>query len=157
MQRPDLDPLAWVHPACPQLRLTGQGHLTVRTVYGQDGLRLLRGRLCGEECSERRGTALFKTKGTEATAEALLEHLGAGGGGRATARVSTVAQETVARLLRRAGRYAERVQDQRVRAVTPRAVACAASWSCVNKSRSVVRPRSAPRQGTGGPYGDRRG
>src|SRR5215471_8646198 len=35
-QRPDLDTLACVNPDCPQFRLTGQNHLTVRKVYGQD-------------------------------------------------------------------------------------------------------------------------
>src|SRR5919199_6169585 len=122
MKRPDLDTLACVHPACPQLRLPGQGHLTLRTVYGQDGIRLPRCRLCGEECAERRGTALCNTKVTEAQAEALTDHLGEGCGVRATARLSTVATATVARLLRMAGRHAERWHDQQVRDVTPRAV-----------------------------------
>ena len=40
MQRPDLDTFACVNPDCQRLRLTGQGNLTVRKVYGQDGIRL---------------------------------------------------------------------------------------------------------------------
>jgi hypothetical protein len=81
MKRPDLDTLAWVNPACQQFRLTGQGNRIVRQVDGQDAIRLLRCRLCGEECSERRGLAWFKTKLTEAQAEALIAQLGAGGRG----------------------------------------------------------------------------
>jgi hypothetical protein len=78
MQRPDLDSLAWVNPACQRFRLTGQDNLTVRTVSGQDCIRLLRCRTCGEEFSERRGTALFNTKITEAHAEDSINYLGAG-------------------------------------------------------------------------------
>jgi hypothetical protein len=61
MQRPDLDTLACVNPACQQFHHTGQANLTVRKVYGQDRIRLLRCWTCGEEFSERRVTALFNT------------------------------------------------------------------------------------------------
>ena len=57
MKRPDLDTLACVNPECQRFRLTGQDNLTVRKVYGQDRIRLLRGRTCSEEFPERRGTA----------------------------------------------------------------------------------------------------
>jgi transposase-like protein len=106
------------------LRLTGQDYLIVRKVYGQDRLRLLRCRTCGEECSERRGTALFNTKLPEAQAASVINHLGEGCGVRATARLVHVAKDTVARLLRMAGRHAERCHDQQVRNVTPRALEC---------------------------------
>ena len=139
MKRPDLDTLSCVNPECHKFRLTGQGNLTVRKVYGQDGIRLLRCRICGEEFSERRGTALFNTKITEAKAEDIIDHLGEGCGVRATARLSKVAKDTVARLLRMAGRHAERFHDQRVHDVTPRAVEFDEQWSFVKKSRSVVR------------------
>src|SRR5262245_13271026 len=134
MKRPDLDTFACVNPTCHPFRLTAQGNLTVRNVYGQDGIRLLRCHICGEECSERRGTALFTTKVTEAKAVTMIDHLGEGCGVRATARLSTVAKDTVARLLRMAGRHAERVHNQRVRDVTPRAVACDEPWSFVKKA-----------------------
>ena len=150
MKRPDLDTLACVNPECQRFRLTGQANLTVLKVYGQDCIRLLRCRTCGEEFSERRGTALFNTKLSEAHAEAVINHLGEGCGVRATARLSKVAKDTVARLLRMAGRHAERLHDQRVRNVTPRALEFDEQWSFVKKSRSVVRWRSAPRRGTCG-------
>ena len=54
MQRPDLDTLACVNPACQCFRRPGEGHLTVRKMYGHDRLRLLRCRTCGAACSERR-------------------------------------------------------------------------------------------------------
>ena len=57
MERPDLDTLACVNAECALHRKTHQGNLGVRKVYGRDALRLLRCRTCGEEFSERRGTA----------------------------------------------------------------------------------------------------
>ena len=140
MQRPDLDTLACVNPECHQFRLTGQGNLTIRKVYGQDSIRLLRCRICGEEFSERRGTALFNTKITETKAEDVIDHLGEGCGVRATARLSKVAKDTVARLLRMAGRHAERLHDHRVHDVPPRALEFDEQWSFVKKSRSVAKP-----------------
>ena len=150
MQRPDLDTLACVNPDCQRFRLTGQDNLTVRKVYGQDSIRLLRCRTCGEEFSERRGTALFNTKIREGQAASVINHLGEGCGVRATARLVHVAKDTVARLLRMAGRHAERFHDQRVRDVTPRAVEFDEQWSFVKKSRSGARWRNAQRQGTCG-------
>ena len=150
MQRPGLDTLACVNPECQRFRLPGQDNLTVRKVYGQDHIRLLRCRTCGEEFSERRGTALFNTKVTEERAASIVNHLGEGWGVRATARLVHVAKDTVARLLRMAGRHAERVHNGRVRDVTPRAVELDEQWSFVKKSRSAARWRSAPRQGTCG-------
>src|SRR5262249_38500138 len=47
MQRPGLDTLACVNPECQRFRLTGQDNLTVRKVYGQDHIRLLRCWTCG--------------------------------------------------------------------------------------------------------------
>jgi transposase-like protein len=138
MKRPDLATLACVNPACQRFRLPGQANLTVRKVYGQDHIRLLRCRTCGEECSERRGTALFNTKIAEERAASVVDHLGEGCGVRATAPLVHVAKDTVARLLRTAGRHAERFHDGRVRAVPPRAVECDEQWSFVKKSRGDV-------------------
>ena len=101
MKRPDLATLACVNPACQRFRLTGPDNLTVRTVYGQDHIRLLRCRTCGEEFSERRGTAWFNTQLPAAQAVSVINHLGEGCGVRATARLVHVAKDTVARLLRR--------------------------------------------------------
>jgi hypothetical protein len=90
---------------------------------------------------------LFNTKITEEKAEAIIDHLGEGCGMRATARLVHISKDTVARLLRMAGRHAERVQDQRVHDITPRAVEFDEQWSFVKKSKSAAQWRSAPRQG----------
>jgi transposase-like protein len=113
MKRPDLETLAGVNPDCQRCRRIGQDHLPVRNVYGQDRLRLLRCRLCGEACSERRGTALVTTKIAAEQAASLITHVDEGGGVRATARLVHVANDPVARLLRMAGRHAEGCHDQR--------------------------------------------
>jgi transposase-like protein len=108
--------------------------------YGPDRIRLLRCRTCGEEFSERRGTALFNTKLPEATAEDVINHLGAGCSVRATARLVQVAKETVARLLRVTGRHAERFHAQHVHDLTPKALEFDEQWSFVKKSRSGASP-----------------
>src|SRR5918912_4569213 len=122
MQRPDLTTLTCVNPDCQQVRLTGQNNLTVRKVYGQDRIRLLRCRTCGEECSERRGSALFNTKLSEATAAEVINHLDEGCSVRSTARLVKVAKAPVARLLRVAGRHAQRFHDPHGHDLTPKAL-----------------------------------
>jgi transposase-like protein len=140
MQRPDLATLACVNAECQLFRRAGASNLVIRKVYGHDRIRLLRCRTCGEEFSERRGTALFNTKLPEPKAEEVITHLDEGCSVRATARLVHVAQETVARLLRVAGRHAERFHDQHVHDLTPRALEFDAQWSFVKKSRSAVKP-----------------
>jgi transposase-like protein len=141
MQRPSLDTLAWVNAECHLVRQPGQGNLVSRKVYGDDRIRLLRCRRCGEEFSARRGTALFNTKLSEEKAESVLNHLDEGGGVRSTARLVKVSKDAVARLLRMAGWHAERLHDQQVHALTPRALEFEEQWSCVQKSRNVARRR----------------
>jgi transposase-like protein len=150
MQRPDLDTLACVNPECHLFCRPGAANLTVRKVYGHDRLRLLRCRTCGEECSERRGRALFNTKRPEATAEDVISHLDEGCSVRATARLVKVAKETVARLLRVTGRHAQRFHNQHVHGLTPKALAFDEQWSFVKKSRSGARRMSRMRQETCG-------
>jgi hypothetical protein len=97
VKRPDLKTLACVNPECPLLGRPHEGKRTVRTVYGHDQRRLLRGRTCGEAFPTRRGSALLNTQLPEATAEAVITQLGAGCSVRATARLVPVCQETGAR------------------------------------------------------------
>ena len=119
MERPDLATLACVNSECHCFVDRALANLSIRKVYGHDGIRLLRCHTCGEEFSERRGTALFNTKLPEAKAEDVIDHLDEGCSVRATARLMKVAKETVARLLRVAGRHAQRFHDQQVYGLTP--------------------------------------
>lgn len=150
MQRPDLDTLACVNAECQLFRHAGANNLVIRKVYGHDRLRLLRCRSCGEEFSERRGTALFNTKLPEARAEDVINHLGEGCSVRATARLVQVAKETVARLLRVTGRHAERFHNQHVYGLTPRVLEFDEQWSFVKKSRSAAATRRRLRPATCG-------
>lgn len=138
MKRPDLATLACVNAECQLFRRAGASNLVIRKVYGRDRIRLLRCRTCGEEFSERRGSALFNTKLPEATAEEVINHLDEGCSVRATARLVKVAKETVARLLRATGRHATRFHDQHVQGLTPRALEFDEQWSFVKKSRSAA-------------------
>ena len=150
MQRPDLDTLACVNPACQLFGRTDEGHLTVRKVSGHDQLRLLRCRPCGEAFSARRGSALCTTQRPEATAEEVIHPLGDGCRGRATARLVTVCTETVARLLRVTGRHAERLHDPHGRDLRPMALACDAQWRGVKKSKNAVPIMHGVQRATGG-------
>lgn len=100
MQRPDLTTLACVNADCQHYGRPGQDNLSIRKVYGKDGIRLLRCSGCGEEFSERRNTALFNTKVSEAKAESIIDHLDEGCSIRATSRLTKAAKVTVARLLK---------------------------------------------------------
>src|SRR5262245_38674260 len=150
MQRSDLDTLACVNPECHLFCRPSAAHLTVRKVYGHDRLRLLRCRTCGEECSERRGSALLHTKLPEATAEDVISHLDEGCSVRATVRLVKVAKATVARLLRVTGRHAQRFHAQHVPGLTLKALEFDEQWSFVKKSRSGARRMSWLRWGTCG-------
>jgi hypothetical protein len=94
MKRPDLDTLACVNAECQLFRRAGARPLVIQKVYGQDRIRLLRYRSCGEEFSERRGSALWNTLLTEAKAEEVINHFDEDCSVRATARLVHVATET---------------------------------------------------------------
>src|SRR5262249_15569676 len=135
------DTLACVNAGCQLFRQAGAHNLVIRKVSGHDRLRLLRCRSCGEEVSERRGTALCNTTLPEARAADVITHLGEGWSVRATARLVQVAKETVARLLRVTGRHAERFHNQQVHGLTPRALEFDEQGSVVKKSSSAAATR----------------
>lgn len=119
-------------------------------MYGRDRIRLLRCRRCGEEFSERRGSVLFNTKLPETTAAEVIQHLDEGCSVRATARLVKVSTETVARLLRVAGRPAERFHDQYVHNLRPIALEFDEQWGVVKNSKNAALLMSARRQVTCG-------
>mgnify|MGYP003578109032 CR=1 FL=1 len=75
MGRPDLATLACVNSECQYYGQSGLDNLSIRKVYGRDGIRLLRCGSCQDEFSERRGTALFNTKLSEPKAIHVIDHL----------------------------------------------------------------------------------
>ena len=123
------------------------GNLVIRKRYGKDGLRLLRCRSCREEFSERRGTALFNTKVSEAKATEIIDHLDEGCSVRSTSRLTKTAKETVARLLKVSGRHAQRLHDQPVQNLTPRAVQFDEQWSFCKKKQKRCRDEESHEAG----------
>jgi transposase-like protein/IS1 family transposase len=95
----------------------GQNNLIVRKTYGKDAIRYLRCRACGTEFSERKNTALWNTKVTEAKAVAVGEHLAEGCSLKSTARLVKVDASTVRRLNRRLGEHSEAFHDARVQTI----------------------------------------
>jgi IS1 family transposase/transposase-like protein len=109
-----LETLACVNERCESYGQVGRNNLTVRKIYGKDQLRYLRCRCCGAEFSERKNTALWNTKVSEAKAVAVAEHLAEGCSLKATARLVRVNSSEVRRLNRKVGLHAEAFHDERV-------------------------------------------
>jgi IS1 family transposase/transposase-like protein len=115
--RPPIESLACVEPECDLYGQTGQDNLSVRKIYGAEGIRYLRCRRCGCEFSERKGTALWNTKVAEAKAVAVAEHLSEGCSQESTARLVKVDISVVQRLNRVVGGHARRFHTTHVQKV----------------------------------------
>jgi len=87
-------------------------------VYGHDQIRYLRCRGCQEEFSERKNTALWNNKISEAKAISVTEHLAEGCSIKSTARLVKVDPSTVRRLNQKAGVHGRRYHEQAVQDVT---------------------------------------
>jgi len=111
--RPPLASLACVQETCDLYGQAGQNNLTVRKVYGKDGIRYLRCRHCQTEFSERKGTALWNCKIDEERAISVAEHLAEGCSFKSSARLVRVDPSTVRRLNRRLGQHAQAFHDER--------------------------------------------
>jgi transposase-like protein len=147
MQRPDVTTLACVNVDCQHYGRPGQGNLRIRKVYGKDGIRLLRCSCCHDEFSERRHTALFNTKVSEAKAESIIDHLDEGCSIRATSRLTKVAKATVARLLKTSGRHAQRFHHQEVHDLRPKAIQFDEQGSFVKKKQKNCAPEETNQAG----------
>lgn len=111
--RPPLETLACINQQCALYGQRGQNNLTVRKRYGKDGIRYLRCQCCGTEFSERKGTALWNTKVSEAKADAVAEHLAEGCSLKGTARLAKVDASVVRRLKARVGEQGKAFHDER--------------------------------------------
>jgi transposase-like protein len=142
--RPDLKQLCCINPECARYGQRGADNLTVRKIYGKDQIRYLRCRSCGEEFSERKGTALFNLKIPEAQAAAIIDHLDAGCGVVSTAQLIGVAKDTVSRLIRVTGRISQKLHHQWIRNLTPMALQFDEKWSYVKKKQRHLTPQDDP-------------
>jgi transposase-like protein/IS1 family transposase len=114
LTRPPLETLACVNEGCESYGQSGQENLTIRKIYGQDQIRYLRCRDCGQEFSERKATALWNTKVSEVKAVAVADHLAEGCSLKATARLVRVNASVVRRLNQKLGRHGEAFHKERV-------------------------------------------
>jgi IS1 family transposase len=121
-ERPPLETLACVNERCELYGQKGQKNLGIRKTYGQDGLRYLRCRCCGAEFSERKNTALWNTKVSEARAVSVAEHLSEGCSLKATSRLAKVDVSVVRRLNRKAGEQGEAFHNERAQGLRVRAL-----------------------------------
>jgi transposase-like protein len=115
--RPPLESLACVNPDCDLYGQKGNDNLTIRKVYGRDQIRYLRCRVCQDEFSERKNTALWNSKIPEAKAISVAEHLAEGCSLKGTARLVKVDPSTVRRLNGKVGRHGQQYHEQEVQDV----------------------------------------
>lgn len=136
--RPDIESLCCVNAECKHFAQKGKQNLKLRKTYGKDLIRYLRCTSCGEEFSERKGTALFNSKIAESKAASIIEHLDSGCGVVATANLLRVAKDTVSRLVRVAGRTSCSLHDRLVRNIKPKALQFDEKWSYTTKKQKRV-------------------
>jgi hypothetical protein len=108
----DLSSFCCQNPDCADYGLRGLGNLRVAFRYGPaPQRRLLACRSCQHRFSERKGTALFRTRLPHAQALAVCQHLDEGCGIRQTARLVGVDKDTVVRSALHAGAHARDTHD----------------------------------------------
>ena len=144
--RPALENVCCLNTQCKTYGQRGQANLRVRKTYGADRIRYLRCGCCGEEFSERKGTALFNCKISEAQAVSVIEHLDSACGLNATARLVGVSKDAVGRLLRVGGRISYQRHDRLVRTVHPAALQFDEKWSYVAKKQRHMTPMDDPNE-----------
>lgn len=105
--RPPLSSLACINPECELYGQTGKDNLGVRKTYGADSIRYLRCRCCTTEFSERKGSALWNVKVSEAKAISIAQQLAEGTSIQGTARLTHTHPQTVRRIALRSGRHAQ--------------------------------------------------
>jgi transposase-like protein len=111
----DLKSFCCQNPDCPDYGRRGLDNLRVGFRYGKDKQRrVLACRTCQHRFSERKGTALFHCKLSEAKAVAVLQHLQESCGVRQTSRLVGVNKNTVVRLAVVAGHHAQQVHEELV-------------------------------------------
>jgi IS1 family transposase/transposase-like protein len=116
--RPPIERLACVESDCDLYGLPGQGNLTVRKIYGKDKIRYLRCKCCRSEFSERKGTALWNTKGPrghpEVKAVSVAAHLSEGCSLESIVRLVDVDISVVQRLNGVVGKHGRLFHQDRV-------------------------------------------
>lgn len=136
--RPALESLYCINSECKDFSQPGRKNLKIRKTYGKDKIRYLRCRSCGEEFSERKGTALFNSKISEAKAVAVIDHLDSGCGVVTTAKLVKVCKDAVSRIVRVAGRASKSLHDKLVHNLKPKALQFDEKWSYSRKKQKNI-------------------
>ena len=111
----DLKNFCCQNPECPDYGQRGRDNLRVCFRIGPNKeRRVLACRTCQQRFSERKGTALYRSKLPEGKALAVWQHLQESCGVRQTSRLVGVNKNTVIRLALVAGQHARDVHDERV-------------------------------------------
>ena len=106
--------------ACPDHGKRGHGDVYFRGWSGRDkAIRMAYCRTCKKAYSQRKGTALERSRLPADKAIAVLDHVREGCGVRATSRLTGVARDTVSRYIALAGDQAKGLHDELV-AFSPR-------------------------------------
>jgi transposase-like protein len=101
--------------ACADHGKRGHGNLYFRGWSGRGKkIRRVYCRTCKRSYSERKGTALERSRLPPDKAVAILDHVREGVGVRATSRLTGVARDTVARYVALAGGQAKNLHDELV-------------------------------------------
>ena len=112
-----MESLACVNAKCQMYGKPGQENLIIRKEYGLDKIRYLRCRVCQQEFSERKNTALWNSKVPEEKAVAVAEHLAEGHSVNSIARLTKVDVSTVKRLQTKVGHHSQVFHHTRVKAL----------------------------------------
>ncbi len=103
------------NPACPDHGKRGHGNLYFRGWSGREKkIRMVYCRSCKRSYSERKGTALERSRLPPDKAASILDHVREGTGVRATSRLTGVARDTVSRYVALAGGQARKLHDELV-------------------------------------------
>ena len=101
--------------ACPDHGKRGQGNLYFRGWSGRDKrIRMVYCRSCKKSFSERKGTALERSRLPEDKVVSVLDHIREGCGIRSTSRLTKVSRDTVSRYVALAGDHAKALHDELV-------------------------------------------
>jgi transposase-like protein len=103
------------NPACPDHGKRAHGNLYFRGWSGRGKqIRLVYCRTCKKSYSERKGTALERSRLPPDKAVSVLDHLREGVGVRATSRLTGVSRDTISRAIAKAGVQAKNLHDELV-------------------------------------------
>lgn len=130
-----LKELCCVNAECADKGRRGHGNLSVRTGKGGGRWRVLRCSTCGTEFSERKGTALFRSRVPPEKIVAVAEHLKEGCGIRKTSRLTGVSKNGVTSIAIRLGLHASALHDERVRDLDVEEAQFDEKWAFVDKKQ----------------------